>query len=91
MKLEPLKSLASFIEIIANLPMTFWGILVLFISIHVAIHNSKEIGYYFAGVGSTLLGINQLQGRATTIIPPANMHTNIESETKVSNASNNAS
>lgn len=49
--------LVTIIEAIGNLPNTFWGILVLFTAMHIAVAYNSDIGYYFAGVGSTLLGI----------------------------------
>ena len=59
--------MTNFIKAIGNLPNTFWGILVLFSSMYIAIHYNADIGYYFAGVGSTLLGI--------THVPPNNSMT----------------
>lgn len=50
----------NIIRAVGNLPITFWGILVLFASMWIAVHYNKETGYYFAGVGSTLCGINHL-------------------------------
>lgn len=74
--------LVKLIDAIGNLPNTFWGILVLFSSMYIAVHYNGDIGYYFAGVGSTLLGINHLQNtRVTSSSNPAE----IKVETNASN------
>lgn len=57
--------MVSIIKAIGNLPNTFWGILVLFSSMYIAVHYNSDIGYYFAGVGSTLLGIQHINHVAT--------------------------
>jgi len=49
----------KFIKTIGDLPNTFWGILILFASMFIAVKYNSSIGYYFAGVGSTLVGIKQ--------------------------------
>lgn len=60
--------MVSIIKAIGNLPNTFWGILVLFSSMYLAVHYNMAIGYYFAGVGSTLLGITHPTSNAATTI-----------------------
>jgi len=60
--------MVSIIKAIGNLPNTFWGILVLFSAMYIAVKYNSDIGYYFAGVGSTLLGINHLQPNSVTTI-----------------------
>jgi TM2 domain-containing membrane protein YozV len=56
----------SFVKAIGDLPNTFWGIVILFCSMYLAVKYNLEIGYYFAGVGSTLVGINHLQPQPNT-------------------------
>jgi hypothetical protein len=63
--------MANLIKAIGNLPNTFWGIIILLLSMRIAVHYNAEIGYYFAGVGSTLCGIahvqsNQIQDKVKT-------------------------
>ncbi len=57
----------SVIKAIGNLPNTFWGITILYSSMYMSVHFNAEIGYYFAGVGSTLLGINHVQSAMHTM------------------------
>lgn len=59
-------AIVNIIKAIGNLPNTFWGILVLFASMWIAVHYNSNVGYYFAGVGSTLLGINHLNQEINT-------------------------
>jgi hypothetical protein len=47
----------NLIKQIGDLPNTFWGICILGASMYIAVKYNSDIGYYFAGVGSTLLGI----------------------------------
>lgn len=49
--------LTRFVVAVGNLPNTFWGFLILFSSMYIAVKHNMAVGYYFAGVGSTLLGI----------------------------------
>lgn len=49
--------LINLVKSIGNLPNTFWGICILGASMYIAVKYNSDIGYYFAGVGSTLLGI----------------------------------
>lgn len=58
-----MKSIIELLKEIGNLPNTFWGIIVLLLSMRIATHYNAEIGYYFAGVGSTLCGISHLQSK----------------------------
>lgn len=58
--------LINLIREIGGLPNTFWGIIVLFSSMYIAVHYNRDVGFYFAGVGSTLLGINHLQNTTVT-------------------------
>lgn len=56
---------------------TFWGISVLFVSMWMAVKGFHEIAYYFAGIGSTLLGIgkhdvSQTAQQINNRIPPDN-------------------
>lgn len=54
-----LTGIGNLIRIIGNLPPTYWGVLILFASMYMAVHGAKiEEVYYFAGVGSTLTGIS---------------------------------
>lgn len=62
-----MKWLIDLIREIGGLPNTFWGIIVLFSAMYIAVHYNADIGYYFAGVGSTLLGINHIQNATATI------------------------
>jgi hypothetical protein len=48
------------IKAIGGLPNTFWGILILAFSMYISVYHDTQVGYYFAGVGSTLLGINHI-------------------------------
>lgn len=66
-----MKSIVLLIKTIAELPNTFWGMLILLLSMRIAIHYNAEIGYYFAGVGSTLCGITHLQNRSLSLDTPA--------------------
>ena len=52
-----LTGLSNFVKIVAGLPNTFWGIIILIASMHMAVHDNQQVGYYFAGIGSTLIGI----------------------------------
>jgi hypothetical protein len=65
-----MKSLIEFIREIGNMPNTFWGIIVLLLSMRIATHYNAEIGYYFAGVGSTLCGITHLQNKSLSLNTP---------------------
>jgi hypothetical protein len=56
-----MNSLINLLKAVANLPTTFWGVIVLFASMWIAVHFNKDVGIYFAGVGSTLLGITHFQ------------------------------
>lgn len=56
-----MKWVNDFIKTIGALPNTFWGMTILYSSMYMSVHYNVDIGYYFAGVGSTLLGINHLQ------------------------------
>lgn len=56
-----LTGLTNLVRAVGGLPNTFWGILVLFSSMYIAVKYNSDIGYYFAGVGSTLLGIQHYQ------------------------------
>lgn len=53
--------MTNFIKAVSELPNTFWGVCILFSSMWIAVHYNAEIGYYFAGVGSTLCGIAHTQ------------------------------
>jgi hypothetical protein len=50
--------ISNFVRVVAGLPNTFWGILILASSMYIAVHHDQQVGYYFAGIGSTLIGIN---------------------------------
>jgi TM2 domain-containing membrane protein YozV len=50
--------IANIIKAIGGLSNTFWGLLILICSMYVAVHYNQQVGYYFAGIGSTLVGIN---------------------------------
>lgn len=63
-----MKWLVDLVKVIGGLPNTFWGIIVLFASMYIAVKYNSNIGYYFAGVGSTLLGINHLQPNTTATL-----------------------
>lgn len=78
------KGLIDLIKVIGNLPNTFWGITILYSSMYMAVKYNSDIGYYFAGVGSTLLGINHIQGGTTTTIgtqPPIRVESNASDST----------
>lgn len=69
------KGVVAVLNAIGELPMTFWGVVVLFSSMWIAVHFNKESGYYFAGIGSTLLGINPINARnqsmhVQSVVPP---------------------
>jgi hypothetical protein len=59
-----LKNLVESINLVSN---TVWGMLLLASSIYVACHYNKDIGIYFAGVGSTLIGIKRSSEMPNTI------------------------
>lgn len=61
-----MKWLIDLIDAIGKLPNTFWGITILFASMYMSVKYNADIGYYFAGVGSTLLGINHVQNATAT-------------------------
>lgn len=67
-----LTGIGNLIKSIAALPNTFWGILILISSMFIAVHHNQQIGYYFAGIGSTLIGINH---------PPTKEHPNAGNST----------
>jgi hypothetical protein len=73
--------MASIIKAIGALPNTFWGIIVLFASMWIAVKYNSNIGYYFAGVGSTLLGINH-------VLPSPNQVTTVGSNSGIKVESN---
>jgi hypothetical protein len=76
--------MTNFIKAIADLPNTFWGVCILFSSMWIAVHYNAEIGYYFAGVGSTLCGITHLQNRSLSLDTPqgkAQVNTNASDQT----------
>jgi len=73
--------MVSIIKAIGNLPLTFWGILVLFTSMYLAAKYNLQLGYYFAGVGSTLCGISHMQ-------PSPNQVTTVSSNPEVKVESN---
>ena len=54
-------ALARLIQVIGNISNTTWGILILLFSMWIAVHYNRDIGFYFAGVGSTLAGINSMK------------------------------
>lgn len=54
-------AIAKLVQTIGNISNTTWGVLILIMSMWIAVHYSKEVGYYFAGVGSTLAGINTVK------------------------------
>lgn len=66
-----MKSIIELLKEIGNMPNTFWGIIVLLLSMRIATHYNAEIGYYFAGVGSTLCGITHLQNKSLSLDTPA--------------------
>jgi uncharacterized membrane protein len=55
-----------FLTEIGNLPHAFWGVLITFSSMFIAVHYNMAIGYYFAGVGSTLLGIKGISNASNS-------------------------
>lgn len=59
--------LINLLKAIGDLPSTFWGIIILLLSMRIATHYNADIGYYFAGVGSTLCGINHIQNATATL------------------------
>jgi hypothetical protein len=54
-----LDGLAKIFQIIGNISNTTWGILILICSMYIAVKYNSNIGYYFAGIGSTLAGISK--------------------------------
>lgn len=59
-----LTSLRDFLNGITN---TTWGLIIIFWSMHIMVMgNHDPVGYYFAGIGSTLLGISH-NGQTSTI------------------------
>jgi hypothetical protein len=78
--------LSNLIKTIGNLPNTFWGILILGASMYIAVKYNSDIGYYFAGVGSTLLGIQHTSNAPNTTMtvdsnPPMKVETNASDQT----------
>jgi hypothetical protein len=76
-------SIIKLINALGTLPNTFWGILVLFASMKIAVKYNSDIGFYFAGVGSTLLGIKHDTSDSSTLTLP-----NLPPEKVQNNASN---
>lgn len=76
-------AIVNIIKAVGGLPNTFWGIIVLFSSMYIAVHYNSNIGYYFAGVGSTLLGINHLTNTtiATSTTTPVSQENSNASNT----------
>lgn len=70
--------LINLVKTIGNLPNTFWGILILGASMYIAVKYDTNIGYYFAGVGSTLLGIQHSPNQTLTVgsNPPLKVESN---------------
>jgi hypothetical protein len=56
-----LTGISNFIKVVAGFPLTFWGICILLASMYIAVHYNQQIGYYFAGIGSTLTGITHIK------------------------------
>jgi hypothetical protein len=85
-----MNSLIDLLKAIANLPSTFWGIVVLFMSMNIAVHYNKDIGIYFAGVGSTLLGITHFQQPLpqTTTVTKTTDPESLEVKTNAGNSTN---
>lgn len=68
------------------MPNTFWGILILFSSMYIAVKFNSSIGYYFAGVGSTLVGIKSVADTPNNITtvgtnPPVRVESNAGNST----------
>lgn len=62
-----MKGLIALIEAVEKIPNTFWGITILYSSMYMSVKYNAEIGYYFAGVGSTLLGITPVRNTVATL------------------------
>lgn len=79
--------IVAIVRAIGNLPNTFWGILILGSSMYIAVKFNLNIGYYFAGIGSTLTGINHINNpgtNTTTTIgsqPPVRVESNASDST----------
>jgi hypothetical protein len=52
---------SSFVEGINKINPTIWGIVILLLSMLLGWKGKTELCYYFAGVGSTLAGINHIK------------------------------
>lgn len=60
-----LESLKEFLNGLSN---TIWGLLIIFICMRMISHGSNiEAAYYFAGVGSTMIGIKASQATPNNI------------------------
>jgi len=53
---EPCKS-NIFLDSLNGISNTIWGVLILGVAIVLGIKGKTELCYYFAGIGSTLIGI----------------------------------
>lgn len=55
-------------DLVNGITNTIWGLVVIFWALYLLSHRvDPSVAYYFAGVGSTLLGISSQQGHTNTI------------------------
>ena len=55
-------------EFLNGLSNTIWGLLIIFICMRMIAHGSNiEAAYYFAGVGSTMIGIKASQNGSSSL------------------------
>jgi hypothetical protein len=57
-------ALNSLVKSLNELSNTFWGMVILIGAMIIA-KNNHDVGYYFAGIGSTLVGINYTHPNTT--------------------------
>jgi hypothetical protein len=57
----------KFVDGLNSINATIWGILILLLSMLLGWQGKTELCYYFAGVGSTLAGINHLKDMSAKI------------------------
>lgn len=74
------QAISNFFTALGEIPSTFWGVVILILSMYIACKYNSDIGYYFAGVGSTLCGINK--DKSTNVInsPKADVKTDASNQ-----------
>ena len=72
---------------LGNVPNTFWGVCILGASMYMSVHGHENQAYYFAGIGSTLLGVqtaNAIKAHSTSVTTDPTTNTSVKVETNAS-------